>query len=201
MDMVSSTRGLVHLYGLEAALQRGVLFDILAVFVQSCGADAVQLAPGQHGLQQVSGVHAALGLAGADDVVQLVYEQDDAALGLFDLLQHGLEPLLKFAAVFCARDERAHVQGKYGLVPSAPRARRPRTMRWARPSAMAVLPTPGSPMSTGLFLVLRESMRMTLRISVSRPMTGSSLLSRARFTRSVPYFGQSVVGALRVVAR
>ena len=29
----------------------------------------------------------------------------------------------------------------------------PRTMRWARPSAIAVLPTPGSPMSTGLFLV------------------------------------------------
>ena len=32
----------------------------------------------------------------------------------------------------------------------------PRTMRWARPSAMAVLPTPGSPMSTGLFLVRRR---------------------------------------------
>ena len=30
-------------------------------------------------------------------------------------------------------------------------------IRWARPSAIAVLPTPGSPMSTGLFLVLRCS--------------------------------------------
>ncbi len=29
------------------------------------------------------------------------------------------------------------------------------TMRWARPSTMAVLPTPASPMSTGLFLVRR----------------------------------------------
>ena len=29
-------------------------------------------------------------------------------------------------------------------------------MRWARPSTMAVFPTPGSPMSTGLFLVRRE---------------------------------------------
>ena len=53
---------------------------------------------------------------------------------------------------------------------------------------MAVLPTPGSPMSTGLFLVLRERMRITLRISPSRPMTGSSSFSRARLTRSVPYF-------------
>ena len=32
----------------------------------------------------------------------------------------------------------------------------PLTMRWARPSTMAVLPTPGSPISTGLFFVRRE---------------------------------------------
>ena len=31
----------------------------------------------------------------------------------------------------------------------------PRTIRWARPSTIAVLPTPGSPISTGLFFVLR----------------------------------------------
>jgi len=32
----------------------------------------------------------------------------------------------------------------------------PSTIRWASPSTMAVLPTPGSPMSTGLFLVRRH---------------------------------------------
>ena len=32
-----------------------------------------------------------------------------------------------------------------------------RTIRWASPSTTAVLPTPGSPISTGLFLVRRES--------------------------------------------
>ena len=37
------------------------------------------------------------------------------------------------------------------------RARRCRTIRCASPSTMAVLPTPGSPMSTGLFFVRRES--------------------------------------------
>ena len=41
----------------------------------------------------------------------------------------------------------------------------PRTIRCARPSAMAVLPTPGSPIRQGLFLVLRDRMRITLRIS------------------------------------
>ena len=29
------------------------------------------------------------------------------------------------------------------------------TMRWAKPSTIAVLPTPGSPIRTGLFLVRR----------------------------------------------
>ena len=59
----------------------------------------------------------------------------------------------------------------------------PATMRCARPSTMAVLPVPGSPMSTGLFFVRRDSTWMTRRISSSRPMTGSSLPSRARSVR------------------
>ena len=67
----------------------------------------------------------------------------------------------------------------------------PATMRWARPSTIAVLPTPGSPMSTGLFLVRRESTCTTRRISLSRPMTGSSWPSRARAVRSVEYFSSA----------
>jgi hypothetical protein len=64
----------------------------------------------------------------------------------------------------------------------------PLTMRSARPSAMAVLPTPGSPISTGLFLVRRESTCTVRRISSSRPITGSSLPSRAASVRSRAYF-------------
>ena len=59
----------------------------------------------------------------------------------------------------------------------------PLTMRWASPSTMAVLPTPGSPISTGLFLVRRESTCITRRISSSRPMTGSSFPFRASSVR------------------
>ena len=69
----------------------------------------------------------------------------------------------------------------------------PRTIRMASPSAMAVLPTPGSPMSTGLFLVLRVRMRMTLRISLSRPMTGSSFWLRASLYQILTVFGKHVV--------
>ena len=62
----------------------------------------------------------------------------------------------------------------------------PDTMRCASPSTMAVLPTPGSPMRTGLFFVRRLSTWITRRISSSRPMTGSSLPRRASSVRSRP---------------
>ena len=109
-------RGLIHLHRLEPALQRGVLFDILPVLVQCRRADAVQLAPRQHGFQQVARVHAALGFARAHNGVQLIDEQDDLALGLLHLVQHGFQPFLKFAPVLGARDQRAHIQRENGLV-------------------------------------------------------------------------------------
>ncbi len=62
----------------------------------------------------------------------------------------------------------------------------PATMRCASPSTTAVLPTPGSPMSTGLFLVRRVSTWLTRRISESRPITGSSLPARAISVRLMP---------------
>ena len=63
----------------------------------------------------------------------------------------------------------------------------PLTILCARPSTAAVLPTPGSPINTGLFFVFLERIRTTFRISASRPITGSSFCSLARSTRSLPY--------------
>ncbi|MNI41345.1 hypothetical protein D3C73_955960 [compost metagenome] len=60
----------------------------------------------------------------------------------------------------------------------------PATIRCASPSTMAVLPTPGSPISTGLFFFRRASTSIVVSISRARPMTGSSLPSRASFVRS-----------------
>src|SRR5207244_713634 len=103
-------RGLVDQHGLEAALEGRVLLDVLAVLVQRGRADAVQLAAGEHGLQQVGGVHRALGRARADHRVQLVDEEDDVAARALDLLQDGLQALLELAAELGAGDQRAHVE-------------------------------------------------------------------------------------------
>ena len=64
----------------------------------------------------------------------------------------------------------------------------PAIMRWASPSTIAVLPTPGSPISTGLFFVRRESTCIVLLISSSLPMTGSSFPLSAAAVKSLVYF-------------
>ncbi len=79
---------LVHLHRLEAPLQRGVLLDVLPVFVQGRRADAMQLAAGQRRLEHVARVHRPFGLSRPDQGVKLVDEEDDLALCRGNLLEH-----------------------------------------------------------------------------------------------------------------
>ena len=48
------------------------------------------------------------------------------------------------------------------------------TIRKANPSAIALFPTPGSPMRIGLFFLRRLNIWDTRSISLSRPTTGSN---------------------------
>ena len=57
------------------------------------------------GLSRLEASIAPSRLAGADQGVHLVDEQDDPALGGGDLVQHRLQPLLELAAVFRAGDQ------------------------------------------------------------------------------------------------
>mmetsp|Transcript_69832 Transcript_69832/g.214154 ORF Transcript_69832/g.214154 Transcript_69832/m.214154 type:complete len:315 (+) Transcript_69832:420-1364(+) len=61
----------------------------------------------------------------------------------------------------------------------------PLAMSWAKPSATAVLPTPGGPTRHALFFLLRRRICMTRWISSWRPTTGSSFPSRAISVRFV----------------
>ena len=109
-------RGLGHHDRLEAALQRGVLFDILAVLVEGGGTNAVQLTPGQHRFEQVAGVHGTLGFTCTHNGVQFVDEQNDAAFRLLDLIKHRFQPFLKLAAVFGSGHQTAHIQREDGFI-------------------------------------------------------------------------------------
>ena len=59
------------------------------------------------------------------------------------------------------------------------------TISCARFSTMALLPTPGSPISIGLFFFLRQRISARRRISRSLPTTGSSNPSLAALVKSV----------------
>ena len=60
----------------------------------------------------------------------------------------------------------------------------------AKPSTIAVLPTPGSPNKIGLFLLFLIKICIMRVISSSRPITGSSSLFSAFAVRSMPYFSR-----------
>jgi len=108
-------RRLIHEHRLEPALQGRVLLDVLAVLVEGGGADALNLASCECGLEYVGGVDRAFRGAGADQCVQLIDEQHDLAARA-DLVKDLLESLLKLAAVLRAGDQGAHVKGEHALV-------------------------------------------------------------------------------------
>jgi len=98
---------------LEAAFQRGVVFDVAAVLIERRRANALQLAARQRRLEDVGRVHAAARRASTDQHVHLVDEQD--AVGLLELLDHALEAFLELAAVHRAGHQRANVQLEHAL--------------------------------------------------------------------------------------
>ena len=95
--------GLADEHLLEAALEGGVLLDVLR-YSSSVVAPIRRSWPrASSGLSMLPASIDALGRAGADHGVELVDEGDDLALGVGDLLEHRLEPLLELAAVLRAR--------------------------------------------------------------------------------------------------
>ncbi len=140
---------------------------MLAVLVGGGGADDLDLAARQGRLEDRGGVERALGGTGADERVHLVDEQDDA-LVLDDLGHDALEAVFELAAVLGAGRPRAETSRVQTWRPASISGTSPATMSWARPSTTAVLPTPGSPMSSGLFFgAAREHLHDALGLGLA----------------------------------
>ncbi len=107
--------GLADLDGLETSLESRVLLDVLAVLVEGCRADHLEIAACKRGLEDIRGVRAALCRACADDCMELV-DKENRVLALLDLVNCRLDSLLKVAAVFCARDHACEIEGDDALV-------------------------------------------------------------------------------------
>ena len=108
-------RRLADLHRLEAALQRGVLLDIFSVLGKRRGADDTDLAAPERGLDDICRIHRTLGAARADDGMQLINEENDAAVA-FDLVNESLDALFKLAAVLRTGDHARKVKRQKTLV-------------------------------------------------------------------------------------
>ncbi len=101
--------------GLEAALERTVLLDGLAIFARRGGADALDLAARKSGLQDIGGIERTFGRSGAHQGVQLI-DEDDGVLILHQLLHDGFQPLFELAAIFRAGDDERKIESQDALV-------------------------------------------------------------------------------------
>ena len=109
-------RRFIYHNGLETPRKSCILFDILSILVKRRRAYAVKLAARQHWLEQVARVHRTLCFTRAYNVVQLVDKQYYLPFRTLHLVEHGLQPLLKFAPEFRAGYKRAHVKRKYAAL-------------------------------------------------------------------------------------
>ena len=97
-----------HDHRLEPALQRGVLFNVLAVFREGRRADDLNFSARERRLEDICRVHRPFGVARADQIVYLVDHKDDVA-ELFDLLDEALHAAFKLTAELRARDQRRQI--------------------------------------------------------------------------------------------
>mmetsp|Transcript_19184 Transcript_19184/g.48770 ORF Transcript_19184/g.48770 Transcript_19184/m.48770 type:complete len:300 (-) Transcript_19184:467-1366(-) len=114
-------RRLVDIHRLEAALQRGVALNVLAVLVDRGRAHHLELAAREGGLDEVGDVQPAATAAAAPhgpsahQGVHLVNHEHHVAR-LPDLTDHLGHTVLKLAALLGARNDEAHVQLQDALV-------------------------------------------------------------------------------------
>ena len=94
---------------LEAAFERRILFDVLAILIQRGRTDDLDVAARERRLQDVRRIHRAFGRARADNHMQLINKQDHV-FGVLQLVEHALNALFKLAAVLGARNHTGQIE-------------------------------------------------------------------------------------------
>ena len=102
---------LVDLHHLEAALQRGITFEVLLVFGPGGGGDGAQFAARQGGLQQVGCIRAPCLVTRANDGVCFINKQQNWGGRLLYGVDDVFQALFKFALNPSPRLQQAQVKG------------------------------------------------------------------------------------------
>ena len=103
---------LLHDHRLEPAGQRGVFFNVFAIFIERRGPHTVELPPRKRRFDQVGRIHRAIRFPRPHERMHLVDEKDDFTCCRFNFFENGFETFLKFAAILRARNQCAHVEGE-----------------------------------------------------------------------------------------
>ena len=88
--------------GLEPALEGGIFFDVFTVLVHGGGPDTLQFTAGEGRLDDIRGIHGALGRARTYERVKLV-DKEENGFQLPNFLHDSFDALFELAAIFCAR--------------------------------------------------------------------------------------------------
>ena len=173
---------LLHLHPAKAALQRGILLDVCAEFLIGGGTDELDLAAGQHRLEDAGRINGTLRRTSPHDGVEFVHKEDGGAVP-HQLLQQVLEALFKIAPVLGARYQAGHIQrqqppalqgtGHLPLCDALGQSLGQRSLAHTT--------------RQGLFFWRRHRISTMRSSSASRQNTGSSSPSSARRVRSRQY--------------
>ena len=100
---------------LKTAFERTVFLNILAILVESGGANALNLATSESRFEQIGSIHRARSISGTHYGVNLVDKQYDVGI-ISHFVDDGFDAFFKLAAIFGASHHRSHVERKNALV-------------------------------------------------------------------------------------
>ena len=107
---------LAHENDLEAAFERGVFLDVLAIFVERGGADGAQSPRASAGFSMFEASMAPSAAPAPTRVCSSSMKRMICPLRVFDFFQHGLEAVFEFAAIFRAGQHGSQIERHDALV-------------------------------------------------------------------------------------
>ena len=101
---------------LETTLQGSILFNVLAVLIQSSSTNAAQLTTSHHWLQQVAGIHSTVSSTSTYHSMYLINKQQNLSIRFYYLVENGFQSFLKLTPILGTSHQSTHIQGEQGLV-------------------------------------------------------------------------------------
>ena len=108
--------GRIHNNRLEAAFERSILFDILAIFVDGGCPNALEFTTGKSRLKDVARIQASFGTARAHNRMEFIDEQNNGTVDTLKFRNESLHAFLELSAVLGTGHHGGHIERHHTLV-------------------------------------------------------------------------------------